>query len=264
MAMIEKIMDLLERELTLVMRNDAEYYGNYRILLANEQQFVKDKDREKGAIYIVVKFMPSAMNFGQTVLSVTINAMSEKNDLEVCQKLLLELAQTYNLTKNDDGTILQAFSTPSVMSNFNDVLAGYRSLMYESATFLISENSNPFELSYFNATTNKWEEVPCITSTFECNINLDPQPLFSSLNFTKSVAKMGTMVIGIVTYVLDVPIINQCLDVCIKTKGINTDFKLKIKWKNGKEYTNEHFKMGYYNSQQDIGQLPIATITFTE
>ena len=71
--MIEEVMELLTKQFAEVMTKDSEFYENYHIYLSNEQQYVKEKNREKGAIYIVVKFLPASLNFGQTILPISKN-----------------------------------------------------------------------------------------------------------------------------------------------------------------------------------------------
>ena len=262
--MIDKVMELLMKQFADVMSKDSEYYNNYHIYLSNEQQYVKDKNREKGAIYIVVKFLPASLNFGQTILPITINAIAERNKIEVCQRLMLEFAQTYNLTTNDNQTIKQTYTSPANNSNFNEVFDGFRSLFYMSGTFLMSENTNPYHL-YVSGEEN---EVQCITLGVNFDIQLDSQPFFSTNNFTKSVGMYGTFTINFTTYLTNTNLINKALAVALKDlskqpDGVNTNFKFDVIFKNGFKIENVSFKLVNFSVQQNLGEMPVASLTFT-
>lgn len=262
--MIEKIMELLTKQFAEIMAKDSEFYGNYHIYLSNEQQYVKEKNREKDAIYIIVKFLPASLNFGQTILPITINAMAERNKIEVCQKLLLEFAQTYNLTTNDEQTIKQTYTSPANSANFNEVFDGFRSLFYMSGTFLMSENSNPYRLYV----SGEKEEVQCITAGVNFDIQLDSQPFFTSDNFTKSVGMYGTFTINFTTYLTNSDLINKALAVALKDlpkqpNGVNETFDFDIVFKNGLKIENVAFKLVNFSVQQNLGEMPVASLTFT-
>lgn len=257
--MIEQVMELLKRQFAIIMQNDEDYYGNYKVYLSNEQQYVREKSREKDAIYIVVKFMQASLNFGQTILPVTINAIAERNKIEVCQKLLLEFAQEYNLTTDASGTIKQTFTSPANMSSFNEMFDGFRSLFYMSGTFLISSNSNTCTLLHEGA------EVPCITFNQSFDVNLDSQAFYSTKNMTSSVAMTGTHTISISTYLIMNDFCNKVIKVMTNADGfpIGTGFMFTIQYKNGFKIENKVYRLVNCSVQQNAGELPMATMTFT-
>lgn len=257
--MIEEVMELLKRQIAIIMQNDEEYYSNYKVYLSNEQQYVREKSREKDAIYIVVKFMQASLNFGQTILPVTINAIAERNKIEVCQRLLLELAQEYNLTTDASGKIKQTYTSPANMSSFNEMFDGFRSLFYMSGTFLISENANACKL-LFNGV-----EVPCITFNQSFDINLDSQAFYSTNDMTSSVAMTGTHTISLTTYLVMNDFCNEVLRVITNKEGwnINTGFTFTIQYKNSFSITNRTYHLVNCSIQQNAGELPMTTMTFT-
>ena len=262
--MNEEIIELLAMQFGKVMRGDEEYYSPYRVLISNEQQYIKTKDRDKNAIYIVVRFLPASLNFGQTVLPITINAIAERNKIDVCQRLLLEFAQTYNLTDDESGTIKQTYTSPSIMSNFNEMFDGFRSLFYMSGTFLISKNANPFKVYV----SGESEEIDCITVSDTFDVQLDTQAFFNTDNFTKSVGTVGTFTLNITSYLMDTDFLNKVLAVKLKDlkkqpAGVNTTFRFDIVFKNGYEARDWDFKLVNATVQEEIGELPIISMTFT-
>lgn len=144
-----EVLQTIKNALIEVMEEDYYYYKDYKVIISKEQEFIKLKQAEPKAIYIVVKFGSASINFSQTVLPVTLTAMSEQNKLDVCQKLLCDFVNKYNLETNDDGTVRQIYELPVVTSNFNKVFEGFRSILFVNGFFVISKNANFFELEYY-------------------------------------------------------------------------------------------------------------------
>lgn len=142
----EDVLKNLKNSFLQLMNDDYHYYKNYKIVIAREQEFIKLKQAEPKTIYIVVKFGSASINFSQTVLPITLTAMSEQNKLDVCQKLLSDFVNRYNLETNDDSTIRQIYELPVVTSNFNKVFEGFRSVLFVNGYFVISKNANFYEL----------------------------------------------------------------------------------------------------------------------
>lgn len=259
MTINDKILELIKKNLMLIMEKDIEYYSKYNILISNEQQYVKEKERKSGNIYIVVRFLPSTIIFGQKVLPITINAIAEKNKIETCQRLLLEFSETYTLTFNEDETIYQTYTTPTVLSNFNEIFNGFRSLLYLSGSYLISESSNPFKV-YIHG---EEEPIPCISITPSFDVQLDSQAFYGNNNFTKSVARIGTFSISITTYLYDNDFINKAIKMALKTEPVNSSFYFDLKFKNGLKLENIECKIINATFSQNVGEFPIVTLSFT-
>ena len=134
----EEVVQLVRNNIASVMEDP--YYDGYDIEVTSEIQFLKKKEAYKNRIYIVIKFSPATIFFGQTVLSLTITALSEQNHLFVCQKLLSDYAHKFNLTFDGDN-IQQIYETPTVLLNFNEVYDGFRSVLSMSGTLEIGRAS---------------------------------------------------------------------------------------------------------------------------
>lgn len=264
---VEQIMVIIENQLKIIFESDPGYYSQYDFILKNEQMFVKNTDRQKtGNIYIVVKFLPADINYNQNIVPITITAVSEYNNLEVCQRLLMEYAQTFNLVdeiSDDKISYNQTYTTPQIMSSFNEVFYGYRSTFLMSGTFFLSYNSNYSELYYISI---DGQEIPVDTITFsqDFSIQLDTQPFFNTNNFTKSIGKFGTHVINFTIFLTDNELCNLILDI-VNGKvdnGVENTFKFKIKYNNG-QGCEKNFKLSSFNSAQNIGEMPIISCVFT-
>lgn len=272
------IMDLIEQQMVEIMRNDYDYYKNYNIRLANEQFYISPEERkETNVIYIVIKFLPADIMFNQNVIPVTINAVSEYNKIEVCQRLLLEYAQTYNLINdvwNGEINYNQTYTTPQVMSNFSEVYYGYRNTFFMSGTFLLSYNSNPSTLYYIRTNENGNEvekEVHCINFSESFGIQLDSQPFFGINNRTRSIGKFGTHTISFTMFLVDDDICNDILKIVltdfedkeiVTNEDINKTYKFKIAYHNEMECVKK-FKLVSFDKTNNAGEMPIISVTFS-
>ena len=261
----DEILHLIKNQLLSIMDDNYSYYKDYKIYISQEQFYVKPSQQDPKAIYVILRFSPVSVHFGQTVLPAQIIVISEQNNIEVCRELFTELVTIHNLSQNEDETIQQIYESPVVMSHFDKVMSGYRSLVRVSATFVVSKNANFYKYYYTYTDENgksKEEEIPCVTKAFNGNIQLDTQPFFGSNNLTKSKAKVYTLNYSIVTFLLtDIHLANHVLDVMCKNRSIKEPFNIKIKFKDGKEL-NDEFYLVSWDSRTEIGQIPMLVLSF--
>lgn len=144
MIEFDYMMRLIESQFNEIIYGGDCTYRGYFVTVAKEQDFNRIQDKHPNHIYIVVKFLAASLNYGQTLLPITITAVSEDRKLDVCQKLLFEFADRNNL-KLTDGKIKQFYTSPQVISNFEEIYDGFRSILYVSGSFLISEKALTYE-----------------------------------------------------------------------------------------------------------------------
>lgn len=117
--------------------------SNFDFEIDYEQAFLKTKDMKPNTIYILTKNLQSDISIGVTTQPVQIFILSEQNSLDVCKALFQEFARRYNFqaisqTLGEHNIwVKQQYSDPVVLSNFNVVDYGYRSVLYISATLYI-------------------------------------------------------------------------------------------------------------------------------
>lgn len=265
-----EVIELINANVQRMIVNSPEYNG-LKAYVENEQQFVTRNLNEKNAIYIVVKLLQASINFGQIILPITITCVSERNKLDLCQKLMLDYSQTYNFEINQDNTIKQYYTSPMVSANFQEVYEGFRSVMYMSATFVISKDSNPIDSITLERTIDGEAtdiEIPFITAQWSLDTQLDTQPYYNNNNFTKSIGKYGTFTLSLVCYQTNTILPNAILNIIsgnttAEPDGMNTTFKITMTFRNGTAIT-KNFKMPSVNGQQDIATQPTIVYTFTE
>lgn len=275
-----------ERIVNLIANQISTFFGdypNYDFTITSELQFVKDKKfrnelkNNPNAIFIVVKFFKATLNFGQVLQPITINALGEMNKLDVCKEILTRYAETYNLYLTPDNQIREYFTSPEVLSNFNEIGTGYRSLIELDGTFQISENAINPKLLYLEKTevvngvsTPVWVDVPVITFSPNFSVQLDTQAFANITDITKSASKVGTLTFNFTIYLVSSALVNKVLDIAFKrnTYNIESEFKFKFVFDNNADglTTSDEiaFKLVDFTYEKQIGNLTIASLTFTE
>ena len=260
----QEILQIVRNQMIEVMEENYNYYKDYNVKIGLYQDYIKTKP-EKNVIYMVIKFSLAEVTFGESVLPFTIQAMSTENNEEPAVKLLVDYSYKYNLNRVSENNIQQVYETPVVSSNFNIVASGFRSLVTMSGVFIISKDSNyyTFYYEYFKDGKTIKEEIPFITSSFNGSISLDSQAFYNRKNFTESVGKFGTLSFSIVTYLLsNIEVVNEALRILTKQSSINKDFNIYIEFKNGMNL-KDTFKLASIDSNQNIGQIPMISLSFT-
>lgn len=265
------ILSLIGVELNTILSSDTDTFGKYSFEICNEQMFYKkDLKNTKNTIFIVLKYYPATLNFGQILLPMQMDVVSEQNKLDIAKRLMCAFAETYNLEFNDDYTIKQYYQSPTVLSNFNEIGYGYRSLLTMRGTLQISENSNLIKsISLVGGTTLNPTYTPLgfITSNISFDVQLETQSLYGQDNITKSWARVGTLVLNFSIYLTNDDFCNKLLYIMAKDNvkapnGIATIFKMRVLFKNDIEITQD-FRLANATLQQNMGELPVINLTFT-
>ena len=115
---------------------------NFSIEVCDEQTFVKMNQIKNNNIYVVTKFLTSSITIDAKTQPVQIMILTENNSLETAKMIFSTFADRYNFQVVMDGNtyIKQQYSQPVVLSNFNEITVGYRSVLYMSCTLLIMDD----------------------------------------------------------------------------------------------------------------------------
>ena len=166
MIEFKNILRMIENQFNEIIHSGDCVYKGFHVSVAEEQDFNRIKCQDDtNHIYIVVKFLAADINYGQVLLPITITAVSEDRKLDVCKRLLFEFADRNNMRIDENSTIKQFYTSPQVMSNFEEIYDGYRSLLYLSGVFTINENANPYEFYYWD-----FSEYDCQPENLKTNI----------------------------------------------------------------------------------------------
>lgn len=273
----DEVLTLIQGQLYEYMNapeNHGKYKG-YKLILSKEQQFMKLKDKDPNALYIVVKFGAADVVFGQTVLPATITALTEQNRLDATYSLLYEYAQKYNLHRVNNDTINQVYESPTISSNFNPIYEGFRSVVTMSAAFVIGKNSNDYTVYYYytekqfdgvkdGENTYKdvtyADEVPQISASFAFVGNPDTQAFYNSHDFTRSEIGFGAVTVGFTTLVLsDNRLINDILDILGTVSPADKDKVFVLG-----DYTNKYMLDGSITPSDETIRAELERLNYAD
>ena len=271
-----ELLETLKNEFVSVMSDDYDYYKKYDIVLTNEQQFVRKTEYTANKIYIVVKFLEATLFYGQVIQPININAVGVQNDIEVCQKLLSQFANKYNLNEDiyldDKKTVLlkQFFNAPQVTSHFEQIYEGFRTLFYLSGSFLIGEKTNSIEtieIENILDENNKPYKIQFLSVQWSYDNQLDAQAYTGTQNRTVSYAKISTLSISLNVYLKDDAFCNKLMGMVWNNnnyapQGNATSFDFTITFKSGLVIKNMRFKLANCAAQQNIGEFPVISVSF--
>lgn len=281
MDVYKKIQDIIEGQFLQVMSADPNYYGQYEVILSFERQYVKEAKRDSKNIYIVIKTKEGPLNHGQKLISINFNAMAEGNKGIVCQRLLLEYAEMFNLCpaitvsqqESGDGSsylIKQVYTMPQVNSNFNESWNEFRSLMFMSGTFLVGRDSMPIEsITYYDSASDEvGHEVDFLNATWDFTVQLDSQAFYSNGGITQSKSRLGTLTLGLIMYITNTPLCNKVMGMAwrmasLAQNGLQESFYLTVRFANGLVAEKMEFKLAHGGSQQNLGEFPLGSFFFT-
>jgi len=115
--------------------------SDFNFEIETEQAFIKRKDYDPNTIYIIIKYLADNKQFNATQQPIQLLILTEQNSLDVSKIIFDKFTQDYNWKVEIQGTtyVKQQYSQPVVLSNFNPVAYGYRSVMYVSTTLYVLE-----------------------------------------------------------------------------------------------------------------------------
>ena len=136
----------------LASKLDLLNEDNLKLVVENEQIFAKRERLDPDAVYVVIKRTSSTLTYESTTQPVQLTILAEENTLEPTKALFERLANALNWQIETDGTtrIKQEYSLPVVLQNFAEIGAGYRTILYVSATLLVLESVLDFETIYID------------------------------------------------------------------------------------------------------------------
>lgn len=162
----------------------------FDIEVDSEQAFLKTKDLKPNTIFVLTKELQNDRSIGVETQPVQIFILSEQNSLDACRILFSEFAKRNNFVAFTSGNdwIKQQYTDPVVLSNFNGVEFGYRSVLYVSATLYIMKNV----VDVSNVAIDGDPIVPLSFSfSYSMNVNTQPKATESISSSQKTVSSFA-------------------------------------------------------------------------
>lgn len=133
--------DFLTEKLTIIAR-DLGYNGE--ILVSDELAFTKAKSYSENTIYFVVKRLTSIITNETETQPIQIICLCEQNSLVNATSILNQFVDENNWkiieTNETNIKAKQEYSKPVVISNFDEVGFGYRSVIYLTGNIFLIRN----------------------------------------------------------------------------------------------------------------------------
>lgn len=208
---------------TWVARNNNT---GHRIIVSNEQAMAKNRTFEPETIYLIVKQLTSTLSFGTQITPVQIICICEENDTEAGRTILNGIS-ALNFNTHTEGTtfIKEEYSSPVVLSNFNDIGAGYRSVLYVSGTLYIMEN-------VADITNVEIDDVAVSVVNFSLSYNMSPNTQQKANEYiASSVKSTASMSITFSVPMQSTTLINKIIGIINETSQTGTgneDFKIEF------------------------------------
>lgn len=172
--------------------SDSGVGNDFIFEVCSEQIFVKKKKLDPNTVYVVIKFLSTTNTLNAVTQPVQLLIMCEQNQIQVSQIVFSKLVATHNFEAViENGTyVKQDYREPVVLSNFNEVSYGYRTIMYISATLFIMEGVIDISNFKIKLGDNDAENVKPISCNLAYAMTPNTQPIPSSRIATsvKSVA----------------------------------------------------------------------------
>lgn len=251
-AIVEKITGQL-----LACRNSDPIFKPLELKVENERQFAVEEEMKPNTIYVVLHYGESSTNFGQLILPVDFRILSEKNKIELVQKLFLVYTSTYNM--NRSGTIAQFYTTPVVDSAFTEVKSGYRASLSFSGAFLIGTASGDYvaEIDYDG------EPIEFLDYREGYRNDLRPQPYPDGKGFALSVSGYATHTFTVTTYLTTSKFCKKLNDLRYGENNEDTSFSFTLKLYSGSGFTNRKYHCMSIDVGQKIGETTLVTASFS-
>lgn len=239
--------------------SDTGIGNNFVFEVCSEQIFVKKETLSPDTIYVVIKYLSTTNTLNAVVQPVQLLVMCEQNQIQVSQIVFGKLVATHNFEVVISGTtyVKQDYREPVVLSNFNEVSYGYRTLMYINATLFIMENV--IDLTDFTIKIDseevQGESVKPISASLAYSMTPNTQPI-PPAKIATSVKSVSTFSLTFaVPLISDYSFITTISNIMSGVTTGNTDFIVSFKLGNV-SFTNVHMKLVSSQVTTAINEIP--------
>lgn len=231
---------------------------NYEIF--DEQEFA-NKEVEEDKIYIILTAKPGTDFYKSSVVPIDINIISEQNTLKVAKQLAdffgTEWTLENTLINISNAYIQQAYTTPSVQTNFEEIDNGYRSIISFTGTFVIAYNILSIQSILVDG-----EEIKITGLTMAFTNSPDPQPFYTSKARAKTINKFGAFSVCITLETIDSNFMTKVNGITLGDTTINNNFLFAFSL-GTQSLLDGNLKLIDWHFTQNKGEIPQATMTFS-
>jgi len=236
----------------------VDFELDYNIQVFDEKSYTNEV-LDPNTITIIIKYLTGTILYTSTVLPIQLMVMTEENSIGIAKMLLESYAQTNNFTSVVIGNdfVKQAFSTPTVVNNFNSIGLGYRSVMFMNATLTITGSVvDLINLSIDGVVTK------VINASVSYNADPDNQP-FPNSTLNVSVKRFANFTVSIQLPYTDSVFCKKVIDIMRGQVGGNSKFVMQFTFSHAPNVVFSHSMLmvgGVFNTTP--GDLPTLQVSF--
>lgn len=193
-------------------------FESYSFEIFNEVDYAKEKSIKPKTISIVIKLLPSTIIFSMKSQPIQMLVIAEENSLAVANSIFTTFAETYNFNVIPDGStyVKHQYSTPVVLSNFNLVGIGFRSVLYINTTLFILDSV--MDLNNLVIDSNP---IEAISATVGYTMSGDTQPYSSG--HARTVKNFSTFVISLNVACVSNAFVDKVMNIMAQSTGYTGD-----------------------------------------
>jgi len=264
---VEKIsLDLLNEELLTIANKDA--YSDYNFHIVNDFDKVKN-ECQVNDVYLVISVDDGTIGHGSVFVNARVSCITHQKNIEKVREYFNDFTLSYNLQpkSRSNAYIIQSYTTPATISNFNRIQNEYATIVYIDCSFSISQGISVVEkIELYNGST-KVEDLDFLQVQLGYVAANDSKSFpYTNNAYTKSIIQFGTNSFTIQAYFkTSSQTISDCLTITTTSGAINQDkvfkFVLTI---SGSTYTYDNMKLLAFNVQQTPESLPVCIMSFSQ
>lgn len=223
------------------VKNDLDF-KDFSVEVYNEQDYAKHRSIKPKTITVVIKFLSDTKLFSVRTQPVQTLVITEENGIGVANSIFSRFAEIYNFAIVSHGTtyVKHMYSSPTVLSNFNLIGIGLRTVLYVNTTLFILEDVMDITDLEIDG-----EKIQLLSATIGYTMTGDTQPFgggyakteknFSTFtmvvtvpcvknNFTEKCVKLMNMGKGTPDY----PYFDASFDVSFSVAELEFEFDMKL------------------------------------
>lgn len=182
-------------------------FNNYEIEVMNEQDYAKRRSIQPKTITVIIKCLTSTMVFSVKTQPIQMLVITEENSIKIANAIMTSFAEKYNFSVIPDGTtyVKHSYSTPAVLSNFNLIGIGLRTVLYVNTVLYILNNVmdiTDLKVKITGVNSGNDINIEAISATIGYTMSGDTQPFgsghattvkdFSTFSMTINIACVKT------------------------------------------------------------------------
>jgi len=194
---------------------------DYDFVIDSEQAFMKNKDLKPNTIYVLTRELQNELSVAVNTQPIQILILSEQDKLDIARAFFKKFAEDNNFVPFEDGTtwVKQQYTEPVVLSNFNTIAYGYRSVLYMAVTLYIMENVADLNNLYIDSV-----EYKALTWDLAYSMTPNTQQLATE-NISSSVKSVSTLSISLTIPLLNsYALVTKVFNIINETNDGNDDF----------------------------------------